>query len=220
MSALQVGSAHYSWPDLHSCNAAVQCDMCIAPLLHYSCLHRYEMRVKEVDMVQEEAEEDYRRRFPDHFSTFADLADPDQLTEDQPGSMSDTHMTGTQAASAQAQALTQGEFLDHIMQLHMALFPPSSPNAAAFSSSLRGNESELWQPAFERAYDVGARLVQSAQGDVPWIGHEAAESLACGHLLRTCLTHQKLQATATPHTGGSIMNPVETSSNANATRAA
>ena len=63
-----------------------------------------------------------------------------------------------------------------------------------------------WQQAFTRAYDMGARLVGTAQ---PVLLDEA---LSCGHLMRTCLEQGRLVAAPgageDPHSHGVLCTQI------------
>lgn len=144
--------------------------------------------------LQEQAEADYRSRFPDHFAAFADLADSDDSLAPTADPHAQTATVSTaphttsqaQAASSHAQALLKGDFLHHIVQLHMRLYSATPP--AGVTSS-----EDAWQAGFERAYDLGLSIAeaQNQQG----VGRCSAEAAALGHLLKACLEHKKLWPT-------------------------
>lgn len=141
--------------------------------------------------MQEQAEAEYRRRFPNHFAAFADLAEDDLDLADDPPAQQSVLVTASQASSSQAQALLTGEFLDDIVQLHMSLFPVN-PEPAGQPDSISKQE------AFVRAYDLAARAVQTrGEGQQLWLEASSAPGLAGGLLLRVCMTHQSLAAAPT-----------------------
>lgn len=145
------------------------------------------------DDVQEQAEAEYRSRFPDHFAAFADLADPDDtLTDATPQQASPQATSQAQAASSHAQALLKGSFLHQIVQLHMRLYCVTQPTAHT--------AEESWGDGFQRAYDLGASIVE-AQPQQP-VGHCSAEAAALGHLLRACIDHEKLWPSKSQATQG------------------
>ena len=149
--------------------------------------------------MQEHAEAEYRRRFPDNFAAFADLKQSDDMLVDTPHTQAQAPAASqAQAGSAHAQGLLGGEFLSEVVQLHMRLYP-----AQQQQQGVDGADRD-WEAGFGRAYDLGSSLARAAgeQGLAAGLQAEGAEGLASGHLLQGCLMHMKLLGLHAPPPGG------------------
>ncbi|KAK9809153.1 hypothetical protein WJX72_010301 [[Myrmecia] bisecta] len=138
---------------------------------------------------EEEAEADFKKRFPDHFAAFADVASMDEEgahLEDDPRPQEPDAVSEAQLHSAAARGLLQGEILHDIVNLHERIY-----SGAAASTS----DADPWQRNLERAYDLGASLLGAAKEPLPaWLD----EAAATGHLMRVCTEQRRIAARATP----------------------
>jgi len=156
-------------------------------------------RTALVPTEEEEAEEDLRRQFPDQFTAFEDLADPEDLMMDDVGEeykllqqqqqkrqreQGENASSSSSSAAAAAAFSTKEYFLGEILQEVVSVHAEVFGNATAVLNQSRSAE-------FMRSYELGMQLVELSGG---CLSSQLDQVTATGHLYAAAARARELMA--------------------------
>lgn len=154
-------------------------------------------RTALVPTEEEEAEEDLRKQFPDQFTAFEDLADPDDLMMDDVGEeykllqqqqqnrQRDQRENSSSSSSSAAAAFSTkeyflGEILHEVVSIHAEVF------GGATTALIQSRST-----AFIRSYELGMQLVELSGG---CLSSQLDQVTATGHLYAAAARARELMA--------------------------
>ncbi|KAG7670517.1 hypothetical protein KSW81_003079 [Nannochloris sp. 'desiccata'] len=157
-------------------------------------------RTALVPTEEEEAEEDFKKQYPDQFTAFEDLADPDDLMMDDASEeykllqqqqqnrqqeQGENSSTSSSSAAAAAAAFSTkeyflGEILEEVVLIHAEIFKNATTALIQSRSA-----------AFMRSYELGMQLVELSGG---CLSSDLDQVTATGHLYAAAARARELMA--------------------------